>query len=200
VTPADTPADPDTAPRQVLLFSGHMIDAPDRATPRFPAGNEATATAAIATLLDGAAIKTGPRDLAICGAACGGDLIFAEACLDRGSALELYIPFDEAAFLTKSVDFAGPQWRKRYFAAKAQATLHVMPDELGPLTPGDNAYERNNMWMLDAAARFGATKLVFICLWDGQGGDGPGGARHLMDEAGRRTKRIHHIDTRTLWT
>src|SRR5262249_7216684 len=28
---------PEAEPRQVLLFSGHRIDAPDRATPRFPA-------------------------------------------------------------------------------------------------------------------------------------------------------------------
>jgi hypothetical protein len=182
----------------VLLFSGHMIDAPDRARPRFPASKEPAAAAAIAKLLDGAAIDAGPGDLAICGAACGGDLIFAEACLARGTALELYIPFDEQTFLSKSVDFAGPQWRDRYDAAKAQAALQVMPDQLGPLPPGDNAYERNNMWMLDAAARFGAEKMAFICLWDGQGGDGPGGARHLMDEAGRRTGRTHWIDTTKL--
>jgi hypothetical protein len=184
----------------VLLFSGHMIDAPDRAVPRFPASKEPIAAAAIAKLLDSSEIGTGPGDLAICGGACGGDLMFAEACLARSAALELYIPFDEATFLEKSVDYAGAPWRERYVAAKARATLHVMPDERGPPPPGDNAYERNNMWMLDEAARFGAEKMVFICLWDGQGGDGPGGARHLMDEAGRRTKRIHWIDTRTLWS
>ena len=37
--------------------------------------------------------------------------------------------------------------------------------------------------MLDAAARFGPEKMIFICLWNGKGGDGPGGAKHLMDEA-----------------
>ena len=33
-----------------------------------------------------------------------------------------------------------------------------------------------------------------------QGGDGPGGAKHLMDEAGRRGGRIHWLDTTTLWS
>ena len=42
----------DQSPKNVLLFSGHMIDAPDRKTPRFPADEERTAAAAIAQTLD----------------------------------------------------------------------------------------------------------------------------------------------------
>ena len=38
--------------RRVFLFSGHMIDTPDRAEPRFPASQEKTAAAAIAAKLD----------------------------------------------------------------------------------------------------------------------------------------------------
>src|ERR1700733_2746673 len=93
-----------TPPHQVFLFSGHMIDAPGRKEPRFPADKEGVAKAAIeATLTEAGG---GAGDLAICGGACGGDLLFAEACLDRGMRLELYIPFDEATFLKESVDFA----------------------------------------------------------------------------------------------
>jgi hypothetical protein len=188
-----------SVPRNVLLFSGHMIDAPGREHPRFPASKEPVAAAAITHLLDSADISAGAGDLAICGGACGGDLLFAEACLARGVALELYIPFDEPTFLAKSVDFADANWRDRFRAAKAQAVLHVTPDEAGPLSHGENPYERNNMRMLDAAACFGAAKLIFICLWNGKGGDGPGGAKHLMDEAARRTARIHWLDTTKLW-
>ncbi len=187
----------DAPPRNVLLFSGHMIDAPGRQEPRFPASKEPIAADTIARRLDD--IGANSSDLAICGGACGGDLLFAEACLARGTGLELYIPFDEPAFLAESVDFANANWRERFFAAKAKAALHVAPDELGPLPPGDNPYERNNMWMLESAARFGAEKLVFICLWNGKGGYGPGGAKHLMDEAGRKTKRVYWLDTRELW-
>ena len=186
-------------PRNVLLFSGHMIDDPRRKEPRFPASKEPVAAAAIAKLLSAADIDANSSDLAICGGACGGDLMFAEACLARGTSLELYIPFDETTFLEKSVDFAGPEWNRRFFAAKASATLHVMPDELGPLPPGDDPYERNNMWMLESAARFGPEKIIFICLWNGKGGDGPGGTKHLMDEAGRKGARTHWLDTTTLW-
>jgi hypothetical protein len=187
-------------PRNVLLFSGHMIDAPGRGEPRFPASKEPIAADAIAKLLDCAAIGANSSDLAICGGACGGDLLFAEACLARGARLELYIPFDEPAFLAESVDFADANWRQRFFAAKAKAALHVAPDELGALAPRDDPYERNNKWMLDRAARFGPEKVVFISLWNGKGGDGPGGAKHLMDEAGRKTERVYWLDTRKLWS
>jgi hypothetical protein len=184
-------------PRSVVLFSGHMIDDPSRGTPRFPSEKESVAAAAIANTLTG--IGAVPGDLAICGGACGGDLLFAEACLARDMRLEIYIPFDEPTFLANSVDFAGGNWRERYLAVKAKATLHVAPNELGPLDEDENAYERNNQWMLDSAARFGGDRMAFICLWNGQGGDGPGGAQHLMEEARRKTSRIYWLDTGKLW-
>jgi hypothetical protein len=187
----------DQPPKSVVLFSGHMIDAPDRKTPRFPANKEPVAAAAIANTLAEIGVTQG--DLAICGGACGGDLLFAETCLARDMRLEIYIPFDEPTFLANSVDFASGKWHDRYLAAKSRATLHVMPDELGPLLADENAYERNNRWMLQSAARFGDKKIAFISLWNGQGGDGPGGAHHLMEEARRKTARIYWLDTRKLW-
>lgn len=190
-------AQPSGSPKNVVLFSGHMIDARDRKSPRFPPEKEPVAATAIANTLAEIGVTQG--DLAICGGACGGDLLFAETCLARGMALELYIPFDEPTFLVNSVDFADADWHDRYLAAKSRATLHVMPDEFGPLQEGDNAYERNNRWMLDAADRFGGDRMAFISLWNGQGGDGPGGAQHLLEEARRKTARIYWLDTRKLW-
>ena len=67
------------------------------------------------------------------------------------------------------------------------------------LLADENAYERNNRWMLQSAARFGDKKIAFISLWNGQGGDGPGGAYHFMEEARRKTARIYWLDTRKLW-
>ena len=113
--------------------------------------------------------------------------------------LEIYIPLDEPQFLAKSVNFAGGNWQDRYFTAKAKASLHIAPDELGPLGEGEDPYERNNQWMLKSAARFGGERSAFISLWNGQGGDGPGGAQHLMDEARGNTSRIYWLDTRKLW-
>ena len=184
-------------PRKVVLFSGHMIDAPGREKPRFPADKEPIVAKAIAGAL--ADLYVGPDDLCICGGACGGDLLFAEAALARSSQLEIYIPFEEPTFLETSVDFADSDWRARFFAAKARSALHVAPRELGPLQEGEDPYERNNRWMLEAALRFGAGKVDFVCLWNGEGGDGPGGAQHMMDEVRKRGGRINWLDTRTLW-
>jgi hypothetical protein len=183
--------------RKVALFSGHMIDSPGRETPRFPPDKESIAEQAIAEELTD--LGVGRADLAICGGACGGDLLFAEAALARGARLELYIPFDERTFLEKSVDFADREWRARYFVVKAAAVLHVAPTDLGPIRTGEDAYERNNRWMLESALRFGADKVDFICLWDGGGGDGPGGTRHMMDEVRSRGGRTHWLDTTKLW-
>ena len=187
----------DRPPNGVVLFSGHMIDARDRKAPRFPPDKEPVAAAAIAKTL--AEIGVTPGDLAICGGACGGDLLFAEACLAREMTVELYIPFDEPTFVANSVDFADAGWHERYLAVKSRAVLHVMPDERGPPADDENPYERNNRWMLESAARFGGSKIAFVALWNGEGGDGPGGTQHFMDEARRKTERIYWLDTRKLW-
>ncbi len=192
-------AEPTAAPpRKVLLFSGHMIDAPDRAEPRFPADKEGLAADAIAATLE--LLDAGPADLAICGGACGGDLLFAEAALARGAALEIYLPFEEPRFLEKSVAFADADWKARFDAAKARAALHVLPQELGPTPEGGDPYERNNLWMLEAAMRFGPEKVELVCLWNGLAGDGPGGTRHMMQEVERRAGRAHWLDTTKLWS
>src|SRR5262249_53766764 len=176
----------------VVLFSGHMIDAPGRPKPRFPPGKEPIAANEIARILG--QISAGAGDLAICGGACGGDLLFAEASLARQLALELYIPFREEEFLAKSVDFADADWRLRFFAAKSRASLHITPDEVGSPTREEDPYERNNLHMLDAATRFGPDKLDFICLWNGGGSDGPGGTQHLMQEVQSKGGRTHWLD------
>jgi hypothetical protein len=185
------------SPQKIFLFSGHMIDTATRANPRFPPGKVPIATAEISNTLD--ELHAGRSDLAISGGACGGDLLFAEAALARNLTLELYIPFREEEFLAKSVDFADADWRSRFFAVKSRASLHVTPNELGPIALGEDPYERNNLHMLDAAMRFGAEKLDFICLWNGEGGDGPGGTQHLMREVQNKGGRTHWLDTTKLW-
>jgi hypothetical protein len=185
------------SPRKVVLFSGHMIDAPDRAKPRFPQDKEPIAARAIASTV--ADLDIGADDLAICGGACGGDLLFAEAALARGARLEIYIPFEEPAFLEKSVDFANSDWRARYFAAKARATLHVLPLERGQTPASEDPYEDNNVKMLKAASRFGADKVDFVCLWNGEGGDRPVGTSHMVQEVRKKVGRVIWLDTTKLW-
>jgi len=158
-----------TSPRRVLLFSGHMIDAPGRDSPRFPPQQEKSARQALVQLLQD--LDAGPRDRAVCSAACGGGLLFAEAATERGVPQQVYLPFAPDVFLQKSVAFAGGDWPARLNAVCAQNSLHLLPLERPPLVAGDDPYEQTNLWMLDAVSRDGGERVEFICLWDGQGGD-----------------------------
>ena len=187
------------APRQVFLFSGHMIDAPDRKEPRFPPDKEPIAAKAIADKLD--ALKAGAEDLAICSGACGGDLLFAEACLARGLKLEVRIPFDEPTFIRKSVAFAPGNWTDRFYQVKdnPNTKLLVMPDELGPTPKEANPYARDNLWQLYTALSWGPDKVRFVCLWNRKGGDGPGGTEHMYETVQKYSGRVYVLDTNLLW-
>lgn len=193
-------ATPPLLPKRVVLFSGHIIDRPDRPEPRFPPAKEAAAAARIADSLDGIGLAAG--DLAIAQAAAGGDLLFLEAALARGATLQILLPFNEAAFIQSSItpSIHGDDWRRRYAAVKAAApdAVHEMPAELGPLPAGANAFERCNEWLLQSALAWGAGKLHFVCLWNGAHGDGPGGTQHMMDEVARHAGRVIWIDSRSL--
>ena len=185
-------------PRQVFLFSGHMIDAPERPEPRFPPEKEEAARRAIAERLDH--LQAGEGDLAICGGACGGDILFAEEALGRGLKLNVRIPFPEGEFLEKSVIFAGDRWLERYQAVKENpnTALLVMPEELGPTPENVNPYARNNLWQLEYAFSWGPEKVRFIALWDGNPGDGPGGTKHMCDSVKERSGEVHIIDINAL--
>ena len=125
-----------------------MIDAPGRKDRRFPNDQKYIdiATKAIARKLD--EIGASKDDIALCGGACGGDLLFAESCLERGMHLEIRIPFTEPTFLRKSVTFAGDVWQDRFYKVKnnSNTKLYVMPDEIGEAPKGIDAYARNNLW------------------------------------------------------
>jgi tetratricopeptide (TPR) repeat protein len=187
-------------PRQVLLFSGHRVDAPGRETPRFPADKEAAATQAIEGALE--RLGAGSDDLSFCQAASGGDLLFLEACQKRGVRCRVLLPVDEPEFIEESIvpSVGGDKWRDRFYAMKAklQEPIHIMPDYLGPPRAKADPFERCNLWLLYSALACGIDKLRFIALWDGGGGDGPGGTAHMYNEVKQRTGRVTWLDIRNL--
>ncbi|MEO8836357.1 MAG: hypothetical protein ABI364_06425 [Caldimonas sp.] len=190
-------ADP---PRHVVLFTGHMVDAPGRAVPRFPASLVPAAARAIAAALD--AIDAGPADLALTQGAAGGDLLFAEASLQRALPLRLLLPLDESDFVAQSLLPVqdGAAWHARYrdVVARIDEAPSEAPRVLGPLAAGEDAFVRGNLWLLESALAFGAERLRCICLWDGGGGDGPGGTRHLVDAVRAAGGQVRQIDPRAL--
>ena len=189
-------------PRQVILFSGHLVDAPDRPSPRFPPGQVPVAARAIAAALQ--RLDAGPADLALTQGACGGDLLFSRACLDRGVRLRWLQPFAESEFLKRSVLPGGESWQAIYQDARTalDAPPRAAPEALGPppgwAEPG-YAYERCNLWLLQTALSHGPEKVRFVCLWNGGGGDGPGGTAHIVREIQQRSGSVLWLDTRKLW-
>ena len=187
-------------PRQVILFTGHMVDAVDRPVARFPTRLVPTAARAIERTLD--ELGAGPADIALTEGAAGGDLLFAEACLARGVQLRLLLPLAESEFVAQSLLPVedGAAWHARYRAvvARLAEAPAEAPRVLGALGAGEDPFVRGNLWLLDSALAFGAERLCCVCLWDGGGGDGPGGTRHLVDAVHAAGGSVLRIDTRAL--
>ena len=185
-------------PRQVLLFSGHMVDAPDRAAPRFPPAMVPAAAAAIAGALD--ALGAGPDDLALTQGAAGGDLLFVQACVERDVPVQLLLPLPEAEFIERSIlpVSDGAAWQRRFLALRPRLGCEpqLLPADAG--TAGGSVFERCNEWLLATALAHGAGRLRFICLWDGGGGDGTGGTAHMVNQVTLRGGEVTWIRTQDL--
>lgn len=121
-----------------------------------------------------------PDTVAVSGAACGADLLFCHAWLATDRRLEVFLPRDPEAFLDESVRFAGPEWEARFHRVVDHPKTEVVgapPD----LIRMENPHTANNLRILERA-RLGTLPLRGIFVWDGSGGDGPGGTRHMVSE------------------
>jgi hypothetical protein len=184
-------------PANVVVFSGHMIDnpavrGPGRERPsRFPPAKIEAAAARIRAALD--EVGAGAGDLGLCGGASGGDLLFAEACLERGMRMELRLARAENEFLAESVTFADPdrRWERSFTRVKENpaATVLIMPEELGAAPEGVSVHDRCNRWILYTALSQGLRRTSFITLWNGEPGDGPGGTQHMVELVRKLTGR-----------
>src|SRR5262249_56782534 len=100
-----------TAPRAVLV-SGHMIDAPNRAQPRFPQRLASVVADRIGSAFDAWGVAAGTT--LICGGARGADVLAAEAALARGGQVIVCLALDPDAFEAASVALPGTDWSERY--------------------------------------------------------------------------------------
>lgn len=168
---------------KVAIGSGHMIDAPNRPRPRFPGAKAEAVRFRIAQQLEQWQIGAG--DLAICGGACGADILFAEECLRRGTRIQLFLAQAIEDFVRNSVRHAGDDWVRRFHALREQAEVEILPKESGTSPNELSIYARTNLWMIDSA-RAEATdpvKIYVLLVWDEQPtGDGPGGTSDFQEK------------------
>jgi hypothetical protein len=216
--PGAEPAAPWPPRKRVLLFAGHMIDAPDRKKPRFPADKEQVARekikeAVLKEMNSGAGVRSG-----YAGGASGGDILFQEVCAELGIPTRLYLAIPPQKYIVTSVQKAGPMWVERFWNLYNQHKAQKQVRELSDATD-ENEYlpawlrekadygiwQRNNLWMLFNALDEGCDpksddpNLTLIALWDGAGGDGAGGTADLVNKVEGMGARCEVIKTKELF-
>jgi len=165
---------------KVVICSGHMIDRPDRKTPRFPAGKAEAVRAKIAQQLE--QWNVGAGDLAVCGGACGADILFAEESLRRSAQLRLLLAQEVDDFVRDSVRHAGNDWVQRFHALRGKAEVATQPERLGKEPNDVPIYVRNNLWIINTARveAADAAKIRALLVWD-ESPQGGGGTDDLAD-------------------
>ncbi len=174
----------DDIDRRAFVFSGYMMDAPREKEKNFPPALEEPVRQAIFQVLD--RFQVGPEDLALTtGLAAGGDLIFAECCLERGIPVKVYMPLPDADYLQDFVSPCGEAWVERFYKARSHPLLsqRYQADRLGPPRPNDDLYERNNRWVMYSALGAGAENVRLIALYE---------SRSLRG-ASRDAALVHHM-------
>lgn len=196
------------APARVLLFTGHMVDAPDRPAERarFPrtAKAEQTARRLIESAVRAEAEHAGGALLGVAGGASGGDILFHEVCEALGVPTQLFLALPRDQFQAKSVHDAGPGWVERYGRLCERMVPHVLQDaEALPNWLADkrdyDVWQRSNLWMMFSALATGARQRTLIALYNPDSeSDGPGGTKHLVGEARRWGFKSVALDAREL--
>lgn len=173
-----------------LLFTGHMIDRPDRTEPRFPATLETAARARIAKAVESYTpsssnhLQTSQVSsvMGFASGARGGDILFHEECRRHAIDTVIMIPFEPETFIKSSVAIEGIDdgtWPRRFWSlwnTTPPERRHVLS-----LSRDDEAYAICNTRLLELARRHG--RIHLIALWDGKDGDGPGGTADLVAKA-----------------
>ena len=183
-------ADEDRA--SVVACFGHMVDAPNRPSPRFPASSEKMVAAAIQEQLAACNASVGVVSLA-----SGADILFAEALLDRGAEVHLVLPLNIEEFLEASVRPSGDdRWENRFHAVRARATseeIHGDDYLAGSGTP----FQLAALFIDGKAKVLSADKnlrMRSICVWDGKRGDGLGGTSSFVAHCLAQNRVIYAID------
>lgn len=191
-------------PPRVLVFIGHMIDAPGRAKPRFPPDKEEVARQEIRKAVEAEQRRPGGVAFGIAGGASGGDVLFHEICGELGIPTRLFLALPKGQFIQESVQPAGGDWIERFDRLTEKLPVRVLahskelPSWLAE-KPDYGIWQRNNLWMLHNALAEGGENVTLIALWNGEEGDGPGGTGDLVERARARNARTVVLNTRTLF-
>ena len=174
----------------VLIFTGHMIDQPERPTPRFPTASEAVVRDVIRTRL------TALQPVAAYGsAACGADILCLELARELGAETHIVLPFPPAEFRRASVDFAAGDWSERFervIAVADSVTICSDHHARGSVATFDYANQiLTGMGVL--RAQLLDTDLRALAVCDPSASGMPGGAAALAALWQERGLAVEHV-------
>jgi hypothetical protein len=172
----------------VVVVSGHMVDAPDRPRPRFPADQVERVGAIVRAAFE--AWGVGASTTVITGGARGADLIGAEAAVELGAKVRILLALPPDEFEAQSVALEGTDWAQRFRAVLETAEVEVVEHPSGADVFGDT-----NAHMIELARALDPEPHAVV-VWDGQEGDGPGGTRDFLKRLGHfgPGERVRVID------
>ena len=165
-------------PPTVAVFTGHPLDRPGEG-PHFPPELESAVRTEIARSLDELGAQVGYSM-----AACGSDLLFIEAMLERGAEVNVVMPYAIDDFIAENVRYGGSRWEMRFRnALKLANTVTYATEEryLGH----DMLYRFANQCLHGLAtlrATFLRTAPYLLAVWDMMPGSLVGGAADFIDQ------------------
>jgi hypothetical protein len=154
-----------------------MLDAPDRSSPRFPADQVLRVRREINAVM--ARWDLGPDTILICGGARGADILAAEAAYDRGATIRLCLALPPDEFRARSVAIAGTDWADRFDSLMRISEVSVLDEHPRADGRGD-VFALTNDWILQSARDLYDERVHAIVVWNGKGGDGPGGTADFV--------------------
>ena len=180
---------------QVIAFSGHMIDRPERASPRLPAALELRVAGALREKIS----RLGPS-IGYAQAACGADILFLEAMQGAGWQTQIVLPFARGDFVETSVGFAGATWVDRFERVLARATRVVIATEEAFL--GDDVLFEHAANLIQGMAFLRAGELsttpLMLTVLEPEIHALVGGTAATAENWKRRGGRIENIDLAAL--
>lgn len=165
-------------PPTVVVFTGHPLDRPGEG-PHFPPGLETAMRAEIAQQLEELDAQVGYSM-----AACGSDLLFIEAMLERGAEVNVVMPFAMDDFIAHQVRYGGPRWEMRFRNALKLAASVTYATEERYLGHG-MLYRFANQCLHGLAtlrSGFLRTAPYLLAVWDMMPGSLVGGAGDFIDQ------------------
>jgi len=162
----------------VIAFSGHMLDAPTRKHPRFPADSVEPVRRQIESVL-----KVLDAGISYSSAACGSDVIFLECMQERGGETNVILPFDREDFYDTSINFAGGEWIRRADGVLDRAS-RVTHANRGRYGGDDLLFAYTNTMIMGKAilrSRLLETEAHLLAVWDGKRNGATGGTSDFVE-------------------